>query len=120
MTSAAAILLQASSAGALTDAPAGGLAALVFAIAGGLFVLGVAAVLFRRDPLLRMMGLVMVLAAAALNLVAASSLRGAHGQAFAIFLAVESVATSLTAVAVLLARARYHAAKDAGSRHDLP
>ncbi len=80
------------------------LTALVFAIAGGLFVLGAATALFRRDPLLRVMGVVMVFAAAALNLVAASGLRGIHGQAFAIFLAVECAALSVMAVAVLAAR----------------
>ena len=91
------------------------LASATFVIAGGLFVLGAVTAVFRREPLIRLMGVVMVFAASALNLVAESGLKGAHGQAFAIFLAVECIGLSLTCVAVLAGRSRYLAGKDGGA-----
>lgn len=81
-------------------------AALTVALASCLFVLGAANAMFRRDALFRVMGVVLVLAAAALNFVAASGAKGVHGHAFAIFLAVECAALAIIAAALLAARSR--------------
>ena len=72
-------------------------------VAAGLFVLGVVGVLTRRNVVIVLMSIELILNAVNLNLVAFSRLWGLHGQAFAIFVITDAAAEAAVGLGILIA-----------------
>ncbi len=72
-------------------------------VAAGLFVLGVVGVLTRRNVVIILMSIELILNAVNLNLVAFSRLWGLHGQVFAIFVITDAAAEAAVGLGILIA-----------------
>src|SRR5713226_1619176 len=72
-------------------------------VAAGLFVLGVVGVLTRRNVVIILMSIELILNAVNLNLVAFSRLWGLHGQVFAIFVITDAAAEGSVCLGILIA-----------------
>jgi len=73
-------------------------------VAAALFVLGVVGVLTRRNVVIILMSIELILNAVNLNLVAFSRMWGnLHGQAFAIFIVVDAAAEAAVGLGILIA-----------------
>jgi NADH-quinone oxidoreductase subunit K len=72
-------------------------------LAAGLFLLGVIGVLTRRNVVIILMSLELILNAVNLNLIAFSRLYGLHGQVFAIFVITDAAAEAAVALGILIA-----------------
>jgi len=72
-------------------------------VAAALFVLGVIGVLTRRNVVIVLMSIELVLNAVNLNLVAFSRLYGLHGQIFAIFVITDAAAEAAVGLGILIA-----------------
>ncbi len=72
-------------------------------VAAGLFVLGVVGVLTRRNVVVILMSIELILNAVNLNLVAFSRLWGLHGQVFAIFVITDAAAEAAVGLGILIA-----------------
>src|SRR5260370_38410483 len=73
-------------------------------VAGALFVLGVIGVLTRRNVVIVLMSIELILNAVNLNLVAFSRMWGnLHGQVFAIFVTVDAAAEAAVGLGILIA-----------------
>ncbi|HZQ25662.1 MAG TPA: NADH-quinone oxidoreductase subunit NuoK [Terriglobales bacterium] len=72
-------------------------------VAACLFVLGVVGVLTRRNVVIILMSIELILNAVNLNLVAFSRLYGLHGQIFAIFVITDAAAEAAVGLGILIA-----------------
>jgi NADH-quinone oxidoreductase subunit K len=72
-------------------------------LAAGLFLLGVIGVLTRRNVVIILMSIELILNAVNLNLLAFSRLYGLHGQVFAIFVITDAAAEAAVALGILIA-----------------
>jgi NADH:ubiquinone oxidoreductase subunit 11 or 4L (chain K) len=72
-------------------------------VAAALFVLGVIGVLTRRNVVIVLMSIELMLNAVNLNLVAFSRMWGLHGQVFAIFVIADAAAEAAVGLGILIA-----------------
>ena len=72
-------------------------------VAAGLFVLGTIGVLTRRNVIIILMSIELILNAVNLNLVAFSRLHGLHGQVFAIFVITDAAAEAAVGLGIIIA-----------------
>ena len=72
-------------------------------VAAALFVLGVIGVLTRRNVVIVLMSIELILNAVNLNLVAFSRMWGFHGQVFAIFVITDAAAEAAVGLGILIA-----------------
>ena len=72
-------------------------------VAAMLFVLGVVGVVTRRNVVIILMSIELILNAVNLNLVAFSRLYGLHGQVFSIFVMVDAAAEAAVGLGILIA-----------------
>ena len=72
-------------------------------VAAALFVLGVIGVLTRRNVVIILMSIELILNAVNLNLVAFSACTGLHGQVFAIFVITDAAAEAAVGLGILIA-----------------
>ena len=72
-------------------------------VAAALFVLGVIGVLTRRNVVIVLMSIELILNAVNLNLVAFSRIYGLHGQIFAIFVITDAAAEAAVGLGILIA-----------------
>jgi NADH-quinone oxidoreductase subunit K len=72
-------------------------------VAAALFVLGVIGVLTRRNVVIVLMSVELILNAVNLNLVAFSRLYDLHGQVFAIFVTTDAAAEAAVGLGILIA-----------------
>jgi NADH-quinone oxidoreductase subunit K len=72
-------------------------------VAAALFILGVIGVLTRRNVVVVLMSIELILNAVNLNLVAFSRLWGVHGQVFAIFVITDAAAEAAVGLGILIA-----------------
>jgi NADH-quinone oxidoreductase subunit K len=72
-------------------------------VAAVLFVLGVIGVLTRRNVVIVLMSIELILNAVNLNLVAFSRIWGLHGQIFAIFVITDAAAEAAVGLGILIA-----------------
>jgi NADH-quinone oxidoreductase subunit K len=72
-------------------------------LAAGLFALGVIGVLTRRNVVIVLMSIELILNAVNLNLVAFSHLWGLHGQVFAVFVIADAAAETAVGLGILIA-----------------
>jgi NADH-quinone oxidoreductase subunit K len=72
-------------------------------VAAALFILGVIGVLTRRNVVIVLMSIELILNAVNLNLVAFSRLYGFHGQVFAIFVITDAAAEAAVGLGILIA-----------------
>ncbi len=72
-------------------------------VAAALFILGVVGVLTRRNVVIVLMSIELILNAVNLNLVAFSRLWGLHGQVFAIFVTTDAAAEAAVGLGILIA-----------------
>src|SRR2546427_8998744 len=72
-------------------------------VAAPLFVVGVSGVLPRRNVVIVLMSIELILNAVNLNLVAFSRLYGLHGQIFAIFVITDAAAEAAVGLGILIA-----------------
>src|SRR5438445_11237371 len=72
-------------------------------VAAALFVLGVIGVLTRRNVVIVLMWLELILNAVNLNLVAFSRIYGLHGQVFALFVITDAAAEAAVGLGTLIA-----------------
>jgi NADH-quinone oxidoreductase subunit K len=72
-------------------------------VAAALFVLGVIGVLTRRNVVIVLMSIELILNAVNLNLVAFSRMWGLHGQVFSIFVTTDAAAEAAVALGILIA-----------------
>jgi NADH-quinone oxidoreductase subunit K len=72
-------------------------------VAAALFVLGVIGVLTRRNVVIVLMSVELILNAVNLNLVAFSRIWGLHGQVFAIFVITDAAAEAAVGLGILIA-----------------
>jgi NADH-quinone oxidoreductase subunit K len=72
-------------------------------VAAGLFVLGVVGVLTRRNVVIVLMSIELILNAVNLNLVAFSRMWGVQGQVFAIFVITDAAAEAAVGLGILIA-----------------
>jgi NADH-quinone oxidoreductase subunit K len=72
-------------------------------VAADLFVLGVIGVLTRRNVVIVLMSIELILNAVNLNLVAFSRIWGLHGQVFAIFVITDAAAEAAVGLGILIA-----------------
>ena len=82
-------------------APIGTVHCLV--VAAALFILGVIGVLTRRNVVIILMSIELILNAVNLNLVAFSRIWGLHGQVFAIFVITDAAAEAAVGLGILIA-----------------
>lgn len=68
-----------------------------------LFVIGMAGVLMRRNVVIILMSIELMLNAANLNLVAFSRMYNLHGQAFAVFVVADAAAEAAVGLGILIA-----------------
>jgi len=71
--------------------------------AAALFILGVIGVLTRRNVVIILMSIELILNAVNLNLLAFSRLYGLHGQIFAIFIITDAAAEAAVGLGILIA-----------------
>ena len=86
-------------------APIGTLHYLV--VAAALFILGVIGVLTRRNVVIILMSIELILNAVNLNLVAFSRLWGLHGQVFAIFVITDAAAEAAVGLGLVISIHRH-------------
>ena len=72
-------------------------------VAAALFILGVIGVLTRRNVVIVLMSIELILNAVNLNLVAFSRMWGLHGQIFAIFVITDAAAEAAVGLGILIA-----------------
>jgi NADH-quinone oxidoreductase subunit K len=72
-------------------------------VAAALFVLGTIGVLTRRNVVIVLMSIELILNAVNLNLVAFSRLYGLHGQVFAVFVITDAAAEAAVGLGILIA-----------------
>jgi NADH-quinone oxidoreductase subunit K len=72
-------------------------------VAAALFVLGVIGVLTRRNVVIVLMSIELILNAVNLNLVVFSRIYGLHGQIFAIFVITDAAAEAAVGLGILIA-----------------
>jgi NADH-quinone oxidoreductase subunit K len=72
-------------------------------VAAALFAIGVVGVLTRRNVVIVLMSIELILNAVNLNLVAFSRLYGLHGQVFAIFVITDAAAEAAVGLGILIA-----------------
>jgi NADH-quinone oxidoreductase subunit K len=72
-------------------------------VAAALFILGVIGVLTRRNVVIVLMSIELILNAVNLNLVAFSRMWGLHGQVFAIFVITDAAAEAAVGLGILIA-----------------
>ena len=72
-------------------------------VAAALFAIGVVGVLTRRNVVVVLMSIELILNAVNLNLVAFSRLYGLHGQVFAIFVMTDAAAEAAVGLGILIA-----------------
>jgi NADH-quinone oxidoreductase subunit K len=72
-------------------------------VAAALFILGVIGVLTRRNVVIILMSIELILNAVNLNLVAFSRMWGLHGQVFAIFVITDAAAEAAVGLGILIA-----------------
>ena len=72
-------------------------------VAAALFVLGTIGVLTRRNVVIILMSIELILNAVNLNLVAFSRLYGLHGQVFAVFVITDAAAEAAVGLGILIA-----------------
>lgn len=72
-------------------------------VAAGLFVLGTIGVLTRRNVIIVLMSIELILNAVNLNLVAFSRIYGLHGQVFSIFVITDAAAEAAVGLGILIA-----------------
>jgi len=72
-------------------------------LAAALFILGVIGVLTRRNVIIILMSIELILNAVNLNLVAFSRIWGLHGQVFAIFVTTDAAAEAAVGLGILIA-----------------
>ena len=72
-------------------------------VAAALFVLGVVGVLTRRNVVVVLMSIELILNAVNLNLVAFSRIWGLHGQIFSIFVITDAAAEAAVGLGILIA-----------------
>ncbi len=72
-------------------------------VAAMLFLLGVVGVVTRRNVVIILMSIELILNAVNLNLVAFSRLYGLHGQVFAIFVIVDAAAEAAVGLGIVIA-----------------
>jgi len=76
---------------------------LHYLVVAALFVLGVIGVLTRRNVVVVLMSIELILNAVNLNLVAFSRMYGLHGQVFAIFVITDAAAEAAVGLGILIA-----------------
>jgi NADH-quinone oxidoreductase subunit K len=72
-------------------------------MAAGLFMIGTLGVLTRRNVIIILMSIELILNAVNLNLVAFSRLYGLHGQIFAIFVIADAAAEAAVGLGIIIA-----------------
>jgi NADH-quinone oxidoreductase subunit K len=72
-------------------------------LAAGLFMIGTVGVLTRRNVIIILMSIELILNAVNLNLVAFSRLYGLHGQIFAIFVITDAAAEAAVGLGIIIA-----------------
>jgi NADH-quinone oxidoreductase subunit K len=72
-------------------------------LAAGLFMVGTIGVLTRRNVIIILMSIELILNAVNLNLVAFSRLYGLHGQIFAIFVITDAAAEAAVGLGIIIA-----------------
>ncbi len=72
-------------------------------VAAALFIIGTIGVLTRRNVLVSLMSIELILNAVNLNLVAFSRLYGLHGQVFSIFVIADAAAEAAVGLGILIA-----------------
>ena len=72
-------------------------------VAAALFIIGTIGVLTRRNVMIILMSIELILNAVNLNLVAFSRLYGLHGQVFSIFVIADAAAESAVGLGILIA-----------------
>ena len=72
-------------------------------VAAALFILGVIGVLTRRNVVIVLMSIELILNAVNLNLVAFSRIYGLHGQVFSIFIIADAAAEAAVGLGILIA-----------------
>ncbi len=72
-------------------------------VAAGLFMIGTVGVLTRRNVIIILMSIELILNAVNLNLVAFSRLYGLHGQIFAIFVITDAAAEAAVGLGIIIA-----------------
>ena len=72
-------------------------------VAAALFIIGTIGVLTRRNVVIILMSIELILNAVNLNLVAFSRLHGYHGQVFAIFIVADAAAEAAIGLGILIA-----------------
>ena len=72
-------------------------------LAAGLFMIGTLGVLTRRNVIIILMSIELILNAVYLNLVAFSRLYGLHGQIFAIFVITDAAAEAAVGLGIIIA-----------------
>jgi len=72
-------------------------------LAAGLFMIGTIGVLTRRNVIIILMSIELILNAVNLNLVAFSRLYGLHGQIFAIFVITDAAAEAAVGLGIIIA-----------------
>ena len=72
-------------------------------VAAALFIIGTIGVLTRRNVMIILMSIGLILNAVNLNLVAFSRLYGLHGQVFSIFVIADAAAESAVGLGILIA-----------------
>lgn len=72
-------------------------------VAAALFIVGTIGVLTRRNVMIILMSIELILNAVNLNLVAFSRLYGLHGQVFSIFIIADAAAESAVGLGILIA-----------------
>ena len=72
-------------------------------VAAALFIIGTIGVLTRRNVMIILMSIELILNAVNLNLVAFSQLYGLHGQVFSIFVIADAAAESAVGLGILIA-----------------
>jgi len=72
-------------------------------VAAALFAIGVVGVLTRRNVIIVLMSIELILNAVNLNLVAFSRLYGLHGQVFSIFVITDAAAEAAVGLGILIA-----------------
>ena len=82
-------------------------------VAAALFIIGTIGVLTRRNVVIILMSIELILNAVNLNLVAFSRLWGLHGQVFAIFVITDAAAEAAVGLALIVALARQRDTVDA-------
>ena len=72
-------------------------------VAAALFIIGTVGVLTRRNVIIILMSVELILNAVNLNLVAFSRLHGLHGQVFAIFVITDAAAEAAVGLGIIIA-----------------